>query len=79
MSFSQLTVYYYSINLKNTYCRIIKARSSLKSVPLSSLHKVDGIIDLLQRHVVGYELIKFYFARHVVLNKSWNTVLALKT
>lgn len=39
---------------------------------LSSFHEVDGIVDLLQIHFVGYKLIKHYFARHVVTNQFRN-------
>lgn len=49
------------------------------NVPVSSLHEVDGIVDLLQTHFVGYELVKLYFAGHVVANQVWNRVLAFKT
>ena len=48
-------------------------------LPFSLLHKVDGIIDRLQGHGVGYELIQLHLLIQVGLYHLWHIMFTFET
>lgn len=46
-------------------------------LPLSSMHKMESLVDLVQWHLLSHELIHHHFLVHVSINQHGNALLAL--
>lgn len=47
------------------------------ALPLSSMHKMESLVDLVQRHLLSHELIHHHFLVHVSINQHGNALLTL--
>lgn len=59
-------------------CEVSHCREEKVNVPLPLFQQLDGVIDPLQGHVVGNELIQHHLLLQVRLNHLRHAVLPLK-
>ncbi len=57
----------------------MQKRSRPSRLPVAIVHRVKGLVDVIQSKVVGDELVNLNLAGHVVLDKSRQLSAALDT